>query len=210
MEKATRKSEPPVEERFGPWMQVVSRKRRPGALRRGSLPDNSGIELGGSKTETRVKMATAVSRGKRPVVVKSVERSGSVGLAKDRNVQPGLHGVVAAKGKVIQVPYVLQSEKHVAVQIVDDGSSSALKESNVVSKSLPRKDARAKKKDDQNRNQTEVTEWAAQLSKSLDMDGMTRKSNVLPNDTSPGTHDDNEVQWIENSTFEGDLQLNLQ
>ncbi|KAK9027247.1 hypothetical protein V6N11_067085 [Hibiscus sabdariffa] len=93
MEKATRKSEPPVEERFGPWMQVVSRKRRPGALRRGSLPDNSGIELGGSKTETRVKMATAVSRGKRPVVVKSVERSGSVGLAKDRNVQPGLHGV---------------------------------------------------------------------------------------------------------------------
>ncbi|KAK8589541.1 hypothetical protein V6N13_088367 [Hibiscus sabdariffa] len=144
--------------------------------------------------------------------------------------QPTSSTQVAATGKVIQVPSILQSDKHVAVRVVEDGSSRELsgntgrplygpihsmyakgvKRYLVVSKILPKKDSRSKKKDEFSQTHTEVSDWAAHLSKSLVTEEILGKSIVPLKVTSPSVNVSNEVQWIENSTFECDVQLNVQ
>ncbi|KAK8656099.1 hypothetical protein V6N13_108658 [Hibiscus sabdariffa] len=88
--------------------------------------------------------------------------------------------------------------------------AKGVKRQSIASKYLLWKGSRSKKRDDLSGNQTDVSEWAAQLSNSLGLEGMLEQSNVLNNVSYPDAHADNEVQWIENSTFEGDLQFNVQ
>ncbi|KAK8632488.1 hypothetical protein V6N13_072879 [Hibiscus sabdariffa] len=126
-------------------------------------------------------------------------------------------------GKVIQVHSILQSDKHVAVRVIEDGSSSrefsennglplyrpirsmyakGVKRHSVVSKILPRKDSRSKKKDEFSWTHTKVSDWAAQLSKSLVMEEILGKLNVPPKVTSPGVNVSNKVEhlkWMCNS-----------
>ncbi|KAK8565062.1 hypothetical protein V6N12_058637 [Hibiscus sabdariffa] len=99
--------------------------------------------------------------------------------------QPNSSTRVAATRKVIHVPSVLQSDNDVAVRVVEDGSSREFLENNGRPLYGPIR--------------------SMYLSKSLVTDEILGKSNVPPNFTSPGAHVENEVQWIENSTFEGDV-----
>ncbi|KAK8637456.1 hypothetical protein V6N13_064875 [Hibiscus sabdariffa] len=137
---------------------------------------------------------------------------------------------VAAKGHVVNVPSQLQSDKHVAVQILENGSYSDLLEHNgrplyapiqstyatgvkchsVTSKTLLQKDSHSKKKDNMSRSQTVVVEWVVHLSKSLVTEcahGSSSERQIVDSSVPP-MH--NEIQWIENSTYEGDLQANVQ
>ncbi|KAK8686050.1 hypothetical protein V6N13_125077 [Hibiscus sabdariffa] len=80
----------------------------------------------------------------------------------------------------------------------------------IASKALLRKDSCSKKKDDSNRNQIEIVDWGVKLSNSLATEGVIGSSSGTQNNISLVVHDNNEVQWIKNSTFERDSQSNLQ
>ncbi|KAK8713535.1 hypothetical protein V6N13_148750 [Hibiscus sabdariffa] len=129
---------------------------------------------------------------------------------------------VVAKGKVVSVPSSLKPKQaHPCFRVLEEGFSRVLKENNgwpmygsirsknakgakcnsVASKALPRKDAKAKKKDKLGRKQTVVVDWALKLASLASSSGAQ--------DTYPLGVPDNKVQWIEISTFEGGLHHKL-
>ncbi|KAK8480095.1 hypothetical protein V6N11_080062 [Hibiscus sabdariffa] len=253
IEKTARSSEPLVDDRFDPWMQVSSRKRMLNVMRRGVHAESSGtvmksrlwLLVGGLKT-------TVAEPSMLPVVAAAGSEWREQGRVLKGAGQPELVGevatlavvdaipqmqtteiaprpLVAAMRQVVTVTSQLQSNKHVAVRVIEEGSYNDLSDHNslpvygpihstydkgvkrnsTTSKISPRKGARSKKKDDMSRSPTVVAEWVAHLSDSLSMKEVHRSvsERQIVDSSSVPVH--NEIQWIEDSTYEGDLQANL-
>ncbi|KAK8596095.1 hypothetical protein V6N12_064595 [Hibiscus sabdariffa] len=141
-------------------------------------------------------------------------------MVRDTNV------AIVAKDKVVNAPSSLKPDKHKAVQVIEENQPRVLKDQNghrsygpirsaaakgvrhssAAVKSLLRKEGRAKKKTELDGEQTVVADWALSLSRTLSKEGeLVSKSTVLPVEKSV-EDGDGVVQWIENSTFEGDSQ----
>ncbi|KAK8564798.1 hypothetical protein V6N13_019949 [Hibiscus sabdariffa] len=135
--------------------------------------------------------------------------------------------VVAANGKVVAAPTSLPTGKHMAVRVIDESSKRVLqdhngnamygpirpttakgvKQNSNVAKHVARKDTKVKKRADVQSKQTVVADWASKLSSSLSKEGLMEASSG--NVAAVGAlAQSNMVQWIENSTFEGDSKPN--
>ncbi|KAK8702656.1 hypothetical protein V6N13_020997 [Hibiscus sabdariffa] len=207
IEKLIRHPEPLVDDKFGPWRQVSSRKCRPTVMRRGLHAENSSVAPrsgsrfdvlahvveGSSDVVGRGKEAAAISLGVLPVDVSAGVDLREQGRVPKGSDQHSLVVVTETKTAAGVLPQVTFTEPIPSPHVVAKGQ-----------------DACSKKKDEMSQSQTVVAEWAAHVSKSLSMDGVHGSSSECQITESPVTSVHNEIQWIENSTYEGDVQANVQ
>ncbi|KAL4272250.1 hypothetical protein GQ457_13G012450 [Hibiscus cannabinus] len=239
---------PVTEEKYELWMQVVGRKW-PAPARRtkqreaqvaakptesclaGNVALQSVVPSEHGRAGRVVTDEPSLSKNSDVVVVHGVVPSINKEVQQDgvafSSGMTGMEGLettskVAAKDIVVVVPFSLQSDKHVASHIVDEGSKRVLKENNGrplygliciasakgVSHSsaaivnLNKKNSKIKR--NEGSKQHVATDWAANLSADLSkarssmMKGMSAKQK-----TSMELQKD--VQWIDNSSFEGTM-----
>ncbi|KAK8574145.1 hypothetical protein V6N13_097136 [Hibiscus sabdariffa] len=174
-----RQHQPSVDDRFGPWLQVVNRRRHPSMLRKVVNQDISVATEGSRFNVLNVddgdnhQSQQQLNAGDCEVFVIDkpvVEVSNS--MERDTSV------VIAAKDKpAMKVSNSMERDTSVAIAAKDKG----VRRSSTVVKNLPRKEGRAKKNIELDGERTVVADWALSLSRSLSKEGeLVSKSIVVP------------------------------
>ncbi|KAK8704839.1 hypothetical protein V6N13_048451 [Hibiscus sabdariffa] len=168
MEKTACHPEPPVDDKFGPWMQVSSRKRRPTVMCRGLHAENSGVA---QKSGSQFDVLAPVVEGSNDELLQT-DRSDIRGNGVELGKEVG-RGKETAASKLGKLP---------------SGASAGAA----------------------SREQGRVLKGFGQHSLVVVAES-ENVVEVLPQIVeSPVTSGHHEIQWIVNSTYEGDLQPTLQ
>ncbi|KAK8512199.1 hypothetical protein V6N12_031926 [Hibiscus sabdariffa] len=185
-----RQHQPSVDDRFGPWLQVVNRRRHPSMLRKVVNQDISVATEGSRFNVLNVddgdnhQSQQQLNAGDCEVFVIDkpvVEVSNS--MERDTSV------VIAAKDKpAMKVSNSMERDTSVAIAAKDKSygpicstTAKGVRRSSTVVKNLPRKEGRAKKNIELDGERTVVADWALSLSRSLSKEGeLVSKSIVVP------------------------------
>ncbi|KAK8614074.1 hypothetical protein V6N13_122449 [Hibiscus sabdariffa] len=187
-----RKSEPPADGRFGPWMQVTNRKRQLDIARQGMNNEGPSVVLKGG---SQFKALDLLGEDNQRNASGMEQDSGRCDGSGDGHVeQPCWEEVVvsprvAAKGKVGREPSSLQG----------------VKRSSVASKALPQKDVRSKNKNELGSAQLVVADWASKFASSLNMGTMAASSSVVNDVNNVVVGDVNYEPRDENVSIEAEL-----
>ncbi|KAK8701809.1 hypothetical protein V6N13_020187 [Hibiscus sabdariffa] len=229
-----RQHQPSVDDRFGPCMQVVNRRRRPFMVRKVAIPDtqtakggsqfevlnvedgdNHQAQAPATQRETNTESRSAETPSKIPGSIASSSHSALQHVHEvvgKQQLNGGVSGDIATDTPDVAALNSMVRDTSVDVAAKDKvvNAPSSLKPDKhkavrVIEENQAR-GGRAKKKIELDGEQTVVTDWALSLSRTLYKEGeLVSKSNVVSGEKSVESSN-GVVQWIENSTFEGGSQ----
>ncbi|KAK8569123.1 hypothetical protein V6N13_106994 [Hibiscus sabdariffa] len=131
------------------------------------------------------------------------------GVAETMRTDVDLHGsekssVITAKDTIITAPTSFQADKHTTIRVVEEGANRNVNPS----VGIPQKNGKLKKEEVNNQKPVEVSKWIKNVTIELSTGSFVEHGEIRNNE--PDCHARSNIQWIENSTYEGEWNAVVQ